>query len=78
MTCRSVLLVLGVVSLCSCTRNSASSSSAGTPKEGRKETRVVEALGAVGYDGSAVRKSVDRALDAGDKRNEQLQTILDE
>ncbi len=78
MKCCSFLLVLGVVSLCSCTRDSTSSSSAGTSKEGREETRVVEALGVVGYDGSAVRRSVDRVLDADDKRNEQMQAILEE
>ncbi len=40
---------------------------------GREETKKVEALDAVGYDGSAIRKSIDKTLDKQDERNKELE-----
>jgi len=43
------------------------------PDTGRKETRAIEAVGNVGgYDGKAVRKKLDKALDTNDQRVDQL------
>lgn len=39
---------------------------------GRDETKKVEALNAVGHDGTGVRKNVDKLLDTVDKRNEEM------
>lgn len=44
------------------------------PKDqGRPETRKVRAADAVGYDGKALQKSLDKVLDQQDKRNKELQ-----
>jgi hypothetical protein len=40
--------------------------------QGRKETKSLEAADAVGYEGKAIRKKVDAALDANDARKGQL------
>ena len=76
----SVVLVFAVVVLSSCTRNEAPAPDTGTPTtpKGRAETRVVEALDAVGYQADKVRKSVDSALDAADEKIQQTQDLLDE
>lgn len=44
--------------------------------EGRPETVNVQALDAVGYNGTAVRKSVDKVLDTNDQRNQELEKAL--
>ena len=44
--------------------------------EGRPETVNVQALDAVGYSGTAVRKSVDKVLDRNDQRNQELEKAL--
>lgn len=44
--------------------------------QGRKETVNVQALDAVGYNGTAVRKSVDKVLDMNDQRNQELEKVL--
>ena len=44
--------------------------------EGRPETVNVQALDAVGYSGTAVRKSVDKVLDMNDQRNQGLEKAL--
>ncbi|MDO8415984.1 MAG: hypothetical protein Q7S87_07205 [Agitococcus sp.] len=43
------------------------------PDTGRPETRTLEAASAVGYDGKAIRKKVDGALDANDAHNAELE-----
>jgi len=40
--------------------------------EGRPETRKLEGASAAGYDGVAVRKSVDNALNKNDNHNQDL------
>ncbi len=44
--------------------------------QGRKETVNVRALDAVGYNGTAVRKNVDKVLDMNDQRNQELEKAL--
>jgi len=41
--------------------------------EGRKETKPIEGASAAGYDGTAMRKSVDNALDKNDSHNQELE-----
>jgi Holliday junction resolvasome RuvABC DNA-binding subunit len=38
------------------------------PSAGRSDTKAIEAATAVGYDGSAMRRSVDKALNQADAR----------
>jgi outer membrane murein-binding lipoprotein Lpp len=45
---------------------------------GRPETRTLEAASAVGYDGKAIRKKVDGALDANDTHNAELEKQMQE
>lgn len=77
----SVMLLVSVAALISCKRNEAPASGSrgtGSAPKGRAETRVVEALDAVGYEADKVRKSVDRALDAADEKIQQTQDLLEE
>lgn|GEM_PF-2440097 len=39
---------------------------------GRPETRSIEGINAVGYNGTAVRQKLDKALDANDATNKQM------
>lgn len=44
--------------------------------QGRKETKQLEGASAAGYDGTAVRKSVDTLLDKNDDRKQELDKNL--
>lgn len=48
------------------------------PDTGRPETRSLEAADAVGYNGKAIRKKVDGALDANDAHNAELEKQMQE
>jgi len=41
--------------------------------QGREETKKIEAIGAVGYDGKAIRQKVDKMLDENEKRIRDLE-----
>lgn len=41
--------------------------------EGRTETKKLQAIEAVGYDGDALQKNVDQLLDQNEARNKQLE-----
>jgi hypothetical protein len=43
-----------------------------TPPPGRPETQKLEAAGAAGYDGKALRRSVDHMLDTNDAKQKEL------
>ena len=43
---------------------------------GREETKTVEGASAVGYDGKAIRKSVDSTLNKNDEHNQVLDKEL--
>jgi hypothetical protein len=45
--------------------------------EGRPNSKVVEAVDLVGYDGKRLRKTTDRIRDANAKRNQDIQKIID-
>jgi uncharacterized protein YdeI (BOF family) len=63
-TCTIVTLIAGC---------SASNQQQSTEKyEGRTETKPIEGASAVGYDGTAMRMSVDNALNKNDSSNQEL------
>lgn len=39
---------------------------------GRPETRSVEAVNAIGYNGTAMRQKLDQSLDANDAQNQKM------
>ena len=41
--------------------------------QGREETKKIEAVSAVGYDGKAIRQQVDKMLDDNERRNRELE-----
>lgn len=43
---------------------------------GRVETKKLEGASAVGYDGAAIRKSVDNTLDKNDNRGQEMDKVL--
>ncbi|HJV34204.1 hypothetical protein [Geomonas sp.] len=44
--------------------------------QGRPETKTLEGASAVGYDGSAVRKTVDTTLNNNDAHNREIDSSL--
>lgn len=47
-------------------------------ERGRPETRSVEAANAVGYNGTALRQKLDKALDANDARTQKIDQATDQ
>ncbi len=45
---------------------------------GRPETRSVEAANAIGYNGTAMRKKLDKALDANDGQTQKMNQAADQ
>jgi hypothetical protein len=41
--------------------------------QGRAETKVVEGASAAGYNGSMMRKKIDKTLDQNDERNKEIE-----
>ena len=41
--------------------------------QGRAETKVVEGATAAGYNGSQMRKKIDKTLDRNDERNKEIE-----
>jgi hypothetical protein len=65
-----LLVTASIISLASC---SSSQQQPVVEKDtGRRETKKLEATTAVGYDGVAIRKSVDNALNKNDDHNKDL------
>ncbi len=48
-------------------------SSVSQAPQGREETKTLVAAKLVGYDGTAIRQSVDKALDKNDKRQKEME-----
>lgn len=44
--------------------------------QGREETKKLEGASAVGYDGTAIRKSVDNTLNKNDDHNQNLDNAV--
>jgi hypothetical protein len=41
--------------------------------QGRPETKIVEGASAAGYNGSQMRKKIDKTLDRNDERNKEIE-----
>ena len=74
------LLLCLTVFLVSCGQKPKSSTSDSAPPQatGRPETRGLEAAGAVGYDGTAIRHEVDNALNKTDVQNAETKKEMDQ
>jgi hypothetical protein len=70
--------VLVVISGCGADKSKSADSGATQPAAGRSDTRAIEAASAVGYDGSAMRRSVDKALNQNDARNAEQQKAIEQ
>ena len=70
--CRLLALVFTMFFILSCGSGSPAPKDKGT-SEGRAETRVVEGATAVGYNGSQMRKKIDKVLDQNDERNKEIE-----
>lgn len=69
----SILLIFLSVAGCDCFKEAQQTSDS---YQGRQETVNIQALDAVGYNGTAVRKTVDKVLDTNDQRNQELEKTL--
>ena len=78
-TMQTRLSLLSMVLLCAaCSSGHQETASKTTPTTaGREETKNIRALDAVGVEGTAISKQVDQALDASEKRKEQLDKEMD-
>jgi len=75
-----VMLSLILVFMFGCSADKSNSSDLGStqPSSGRPETRAIDAANVVGYDGAAMRHSVDKTLDQNDARNAEQQKAIDQ
>jgi hypothetical protein len=71
-------LVLAFMLGCGADKSKSSDSGSTEPSAGRSDTRAIEAASAVGYDGSAMRRSVDKALNQNDARNAEQQKAIEQ
>ena len=80
MKTRIAVLLCAAVFMVSCgDKPKASSVKSATPQaSGRVETRGPEGAGAVGYDGAAIRRAVDNALNRTDARNAETKKRIDQ
>jgi hypothetical protein len=65
-------VVFTLLFVLSCGLGSPAPKAKGTP-EGRSETKVVEGASAAGYNGSMMRKKIDKTLDQNDERNKEIE-----
>jgi hypothetical protein len=73
-----LLFVLVFMFGCGADKSKSSDSGSTPPTAGRTDTRPIEAASAVGYDGSAMRRSVDKALNQNDARNTEQQKAIEQ
>ena len=66
------------ISGCGADKSKTSDSGTTQPAAGRTDTRAIEAASAVGYDGSAMRRSVDKALNQSDARTAEQQKAIEQ
>lgn len=64
--------LLVAVLLCGCSKTE----EPGAKYEGRSETKKLQGADAAGYDGTAIRKSVDNTLNKTDQHNETVDKSL--
>ncbi len=69
-----IIMLCTIAFLAGC--SSSSQPQRGEKYQGREETKKLEGASAVGYDGTAVRKSVDGTLNKNDDHNQDLDKAL--
>ena len=69
-----IIMLCTIAFLAGC--SSSSQPQSGEKYQGREETKKLEGASAVGYDGTAVRKSVDGTLNKNDDHNQDLDKAL--
>ena len=65
-------LIIMILFVLSCGSGSPAPKAKDVP-QGRPETRVVEGASVVGYNGSMMRKKIDKTLDRNDERNKEIE-----
>jgi hypothetical protein len=70
--CRLSCLVFAIFFVLGCGSGNPAPKAKGTP-DGRSETKVVEGASAAGYNGSQMRKKIDKVLDRNDERNSEIE-----
>ena len=69
--CRLSCLAFAILFVLSC--GSGTPAPKANAPQGRPETRVVEGASAAGYNGSMMRKKIDKTLDRSDERNKEIE-----
>ncbi len=70
--CRLLPFVFTMFFVLSCGSGSPAPKAKDVP-QGRAETKVVEGATAAGYNGSQMRKKIDKTLDQNDERNKEIE-----
>ena len=70
--CRMACLVFAILFVLSCGSGSPAPKAKDT-SQGRVETKSVEGATAAGYNGSQLRKKIDKVLDRNDERNKEIE-----
>ena len=70
--CRLLAPVFTMFFILSCGSGSPAPKAKDLP-QGRAETKVVEGASAAGYNGSQMRKKIDKTLDQNDERNKEIE-----
>ena len=69
------LLLMLCMAIAGCGGNAEKNVEQNKPTEERPETKKIEAADAVGYDGKAIRKNVDKMLNDNDKKQKELEEM---
>lgn len=67
-----IIFICVSVMLAGCSSSSQPQSQSKETDKGREETKKLEGASAVGYDGKAIRKSVDNTLNKNDDHNRDV------
>ena len=70
------LVMLCIIALLAGCNSSSQTPSSGDEYKGREETKKLEGASAVGYDGKAIRKSVDNTLNNNDDHNKDMDKAI--
>jgi len=71
-----IIMLCTIAFLAGCSSSSQPQSGEKEKYQGREETKNLEGASAVGYDGKAIRKSVDNTLNKNDDHNQDLDKAL--
>jgi hypothetical protein len=72
--CRLMCSIFAILCIFACGFGDPAPRAKGTP-EGHPETKVVESASAAGYNGSQMRKKIDKTLDQNDARNKEIEKV---